>query len=80
MKINGQTISAQSFAYDGCHKIYLIEDENDRNEAIGFGYEIHPIDALPETYERSCSMRFISTWKLETIVPQCCYKVTFTND
>ena len=26
MKVNGQEIKAKAFAYDNCHKIYIIED------------------------------------------------------
>lgn len=65
MKINEvEVVTNGKFAYDGCHKIYIIEDEQDEKEAIEFGYEIHPIDRLEDMYEVSCSLKFISNWKL----------------
>lgn len=71
MKINGKEIKAKQFAYDGCHKIYLIEDTDDLKEAKGIGYDIYDIKLLKETYDDSCSLRFIDNWKLtEQIVPQ----------
>ena len=65
MKINGQLIDSKKFAYDGCHKIYIIEDETDLDKAINTGYNIYPIEILPDTYENSCELRFISNWKLD---------------
>ena len=71
MKINGKEIKAKQFAYDGCHKIYLIEDTDDLKEAKDIGYDIYNIESLKETYDDSCSLRFINNWKLtEQIVPQ----------
>ena len=63
MKINGETIKAEEFAYDGCHKIYLIEDKQDREEA-SCGYDILPISELEYTFNKSCGLQFISNWKL----------------
>lgn len=60
-----------SFAYDGCHKVYLCESDKDIEEAEGFMYEIHEAFALPEIWRRSCDLRFINTWNLETVVEQC---------
>lgn len=63
MKINGETISAKQFAYDGCHKIYLIEDEDDYQEARR-GYDIIPIEYIRRKWNESCGLQFISNWKL----------------
>lgn len=62
MKVNGQTIVGEKFAYDGCHKMYVLETEQEEQEAIKFGYEIKPINLLPVTYEYSCELRFINKW------------------
>ena len=71
MKINGKEIKAKQFAYDGCHKIYLIEDTDDLKDAKDIGYDIYDIELLKETYDDSCSLRFINNWKLtKQIVPQ----------
>ena len=57
------------FVFDGCHKIYLVKDEDipSVNELWGNGYEDEPIyllKDLPRCYENSCSLRFISSWDL----------------
>lgn len=52
------------FAYDGCHKIYIIEDDNDIKEAQELEYDLLPISELENTYNTSCPLKFISSWKL----------------
>lgn len=64
MKLNGIEVVGNEFAYDGCHKIYVIEDENDRNQALEYDYDILPISELLTKYNRSCELKFISNWKL----------------
>lgn len=68
--INNQTITADRFAYDGCHKIYLINSVQDERQARCFGYEIMPINYLPCIWDNSCPLRFIRTWRLDEIVQQ----------
>lgn len=65
MIINGKETNAKEFAYDGCHKIYLIEDNKDKEMALDLNYEIRPIEELERTFECSCSLRFIHNWKLD---------------
>jgi hypothetical protein len=65
MNINSKQTKAKHFAYDGCHKIYLIDDTLDKEEASDSGYDILPISKLRDTFEESCSLRFISDWKLK---------------
>ncbi len=64
MKLNGIKVVGKEFAYDGCHKIYVIEDENDLKDAVKRGYDILPISELLTQYSHSCGFRFISNWKL----------------
>lgn len=64
MLINGNKTDAISFAYDGCHKIYLCESGMDVAEASETGYDIMPIEMLKEIYDESCCLKFISNWKL----------------
>jgi hypothetical protein len=64
MLINGQEVNGKSFAYDRCHKIYIIEDDNDLEEAKDIGYDIYPLEDLASAYENSCELKFISNWKL----------------
>ena len=53
-------------AYDGCHKIYICEDDEDLKEAKEIGYQIHNIDELETLYNKSCLLVFIHNWKLTT--------------
>jgi hypothetical protein len=63
-KVNGVEITAKQFAYDGCHKIYLINYEEDRESAEECGYTVFPIEGLHDAYDSSCGLRFISNWDL----------------
>lgn len=65
MRINGKEILGKEFAFDGCHKIYIIEDDDDKKMAIEYGYIIKNIDELKDTFVNSCPLRFISNWKLD---------------
>lgn len=65
MLINGKKTNAKSFAYDGCHKIYLCETPEDQSDAEASGYSIYPIENLWATFEDSCALRFISNWQLD---------------
>ena len=69
MIINGYKVTQKYFAYDGCHKIYLL-DEDDIEKLEGTGYDIIPIEQLQHIWEISCPLRFINTWKLQSIVQQ----------
>jgi hypothetical protein len=64
MTINGNPVTAKSFAYDGCHKIYLIASKDEEMDATSEDYDIYPISKLQEKFEKSCSLRFISNWNL----------------
>lgn len=65
MTINRRKVKAKYFAYDGCHKIYLLNTDEDMNECSLSGYEIIPISKLKQTFAKSCSLRFISNWDLD---------------
>lgn len=74
--INGKRVEATEFAYDGCHKVYLIDTPAVRETLVGYGYEegdFHPVSALPELWETTCPLRFISWGDLrdDDLVPQC---------
>ena len=66
MKINDTAVTAKKFAFDGCHKIYLLESRKDETEARAIGYSILPISKLQDAYDGSCALRFISNWELTT--------------
>lgn len=43
--INGQTSPATEFAWDGCHKIYLL-DNGDADKNGEAGYKVLPVSEL----------------------------------
>ncbi len=69
------TPDATEFAYDGCHKIYLISTAEDRAEMVdcGYGCDIRPVSELPDVWEETCPLRFISPADLvgPNYVEQC---------
>jgi hypothetical protein len=73
--INGKETSAKEFAYDGCHKIYLLEKEGDREEASCSSYSILPISKLQKTFDSSCGLQFIDNWRLDK-----CYVSQFAEE
>lgn len=59
------------FAYDGCHKIYIMETIEDIMLFTAYGYDIYPIEKLKETWKNSCSLRFIHNGNLKkNYIPQ----------
>ena len=62
MKVNGKVVIGKTFAYDGCHKIYVCADEAQEKEAERVGYNLYPIAELEEKYNDSCELRFIHRW------------------
>ena len=88
LQINYNTVmeSGKTFVYDGCHKIYIITSEEERQRAKELGYIVdgstaedeteHPISELEEFYLKSCPLRFIETMgigtceSMITILPQ----------
>ena len=85
LKVNNHKVdNIKEFFFDGCHKIYLIEDEEDKKKFIGennyLKEDIYPIEDLEKVFANSCPLRFINTCKLKTIVPQCKKSVKFVYD
>lgn len=39
-------------AFDGCHKIYICENDEDLAEAKEYGYKIHELDELKTLFEK----------------------------
>lgn len=71
MRVNGHEITAEEFAFDECHKIYLINSTADREKLLGYGYELFPIEDLEYAYNSSCGLRFIEDAEdFKEIVPQ----------
>lgn len=63
--INDKKVEGDQFAYDGCHKIYILESALDKNKAKEYEYQIMDISELEQTYNTSCPLRFIDNWALD---------------
>lgn len=74
-KVKEMAPEATQFAWDGCHKIYIIENQEELVEAKNVGYEILDIKNLETAWEESCELRFINFWNLDkpSIIAQCEY-------
>ena len=72
LKINGkEVITNGAYAFDNCHKFYILEDDQQKMQALDFGYEIYPIQHLVTDLKNSCSLRFINSFDLtQTYLPQ----------
>lgn len=78
--------SADSIAFDGCHKIYVLMDLNQTEQTVGYGYENvrgvtdtgEALVTLKKWFEESCGLRFIEqvaslpdgTDSWHTLIPQ----------
>ena len=51
-------------AYDGCHKMYLVENEEQADNAIETGYRLYAATEVRTLWEESCALRFINRWAL----------------
>lgn len=71
VRINGVAVEAEEFAWDGCHKIYLIQNADGRANVAG--YDLYPLSRLAWAWERSCGLRFIAPADLAgpDIIDQC---------
>lgn len=79
MKINGKKVVGDCFAYDGCHKIYILESETEKVEAANMGYSILSLTAIKKVYRASCPSRFIRNWSLTTTYAEKGRKAEFKN-
>ena len=66
LKINGKEVKTNGYyAFDNCHKFYILENDDERFKAEGIGYKIYPIEFLEEDLKYSCPLRFINSFNLE---------------
>ncbi|MFA5772753.1 MAG: hypothetical protein WC974_08505 [Thermoplasmata archaeon] len=79
MKINGLKVVGDCFAYDGCHKIYVLESEKEKVEAANMGYSILSLTAIKKVYRASCRLKFINNWSLTTTYAEQGRKAEFKN-
>lgn len=83
VRINDIDVSeAIGFVYDGCHKIFLVYNQADIDQAKSYGYEeVLGMDVLYETYRDSCYLRFIQDLtSFRDIIPQGYARSVFVFD
>ena len=54
--------SELSIAYDGCHKLYILENDNEVEDARYTGYMIYPASDVRKLVLESCGLVFINLW------------------
>lgn len=70
LSINNIIKPATGLAYDNGHKVYVLENEEDYVEATNANYNVLPVENLAELWPKCGMLRFLSSWRGETIVPQ----------
>lgn len=63
-KIEAIERSEMSLAFDSCHKIYYLSNDQAEAEAREMGYDVYPCSRLRELLEASCSLVFVNRWSL----------------
>lgn len=54
--------SGHTLAFDGCHKIFVMMSEEDRDLAFGNGYgvaDFHPAEKIYDLWAMSCPLRLV---------------------
>lgn len=67
IKINGKEVNGFAFAFDGCHKIYILKDFKERAAATENMYETFDLQKIVEVFYNSCNLRFIRSWDLQEV-------------
>ena len=81
--LNEHIITGDStrFVWDGCHKIYLVETEQDVldvKELCGEDEILYPLEDLPRIWRQSCPLKFISNFSLTKQFVHQFNEATFT--
>lgn len=72
--------SPGKFAFDGCHKIYLLNSEGALAEAEEYGYEIYERDQIKWAWDESCSLRFVSDFDVYGEHPLAIAQFEYENE
>lgn len=64
-KINGNLFEAETFGFDGCHKVYICTNKEGERQLLELGYDLLPIEGLPEIWTQTCWLRFIMSADLK---------------
>lgn len=63
-KIDAIEASDLMVAFDDCHKLYLVEGEEEIADASQTGYDLYPAKEIRSLINRSCGLVFVSAWNL----------------
>jgi hypothetical protein len=74
LRVSRALIGAKGIAFDGCHKIYILLDDEQMEHTLSTGYGksetsylhwlnevIDPLNTIAEWYDDSCSLRFVQS-------------------
>lgn len=62
-KLDAIEASDLSIAFDGCHKVYLV-DKGEEDDARDTGYDLFDAKEIRAIVNRSCGLVFVSAWNL----------------
>lgn len=68
LKINGVVVNATQFITDDCHKIYVLDSAEGREQVLSRGWseaDFRPVSELPAVWDDTCPLRFISSADLD---------------
>lgn len=72
-KVAAIEASGLSLAYDGCHKIYVMEGAADEAEMRGYGYDLaddsYPASEIRRLINESCGLVFVHSANLRDDFP-----------
>lgn len=63
-KLDAIEASDLMVAFDGCHKVYLVEGEGEIADASQTGYDLFPAKEIRTLVNKSCGLVFVSAWHL----------------
>jgi len=63
-KLDAIEASDLQIAFDGCHKLYLVDGPGEVSDARANGYDLYPAKEIRALVNRSCGLVFVNAWNL----------------
>lgn len=63
-KLDAIEASDLMVAFDGCHKLYLVDGPEEIADASATGYDLHEAKEIRALVNRSCGLVFVHAWNL----------------
>lgn len=51
-------------AFDGCHKLYVLDSPAAIEDAVDIGYDLYPAAQVRDLIAQSCGLVFVNRWAL----------------